>query len=239
MATKTRPAPVRLRVGSIVPSHYVPGRTSQVTVADFIVEQINAGVDPINAAAVVGVDAGEFRAWMREGMLVFAKLNAGADWTKAFTPEQQDAALFAQETIRAHAAHISRLTVVSEQIARGQLPPKVKTVRKSVNGQPTEETVTTETMLPDADMVRWKLEKLAPDIYGQKATLNITVSDLTDTAATVDIVEQRMREVAEALMASLPGAIETTATESAESSPESGVETAPAPTVRAKGQVKP
>lgn len=216
MATKQRrPAPpLRPSVSAVVPAHYIPGRNGAVTVGEFIVEQIHAGVDPINAAGVVGVMPEEFRAWMREGVLVFSRLNAGAEWAKDFTPEQQDCAVFADATIRAHATHVSRLTVISEQAAQGKLPAKVTKRTKSVSGQIVEETTTSETMLPDLDMVRWKLETLAPDVYGKKASLNITVADLTDTDAVVDVVEARMREVAEALkeLIATP-AIEATATE--------------------------
>lgn len=218
MATKQRPRPtppLRPTISAVVPTSYIPGRTGDVTVGDFIVEQIHAGVDPINAAGVVGVTPAEFQAWMREGVLVFSRLNAGAEWAKDFTPEQQDAAVFADRTIRAHATHVSRLTVISEQAATGKLPAKVTKRTKTVNGQVAEEIVTSETMLPDLDMIRWKLETLAPDVYGKKASLNITVTDLTDTDAVVDLVELRMREVAEALkgLIAAPAAIETTATE--------------------------
>lgn len=227
MATKTRPRPPQRRapapplrptISGIVPDTHVPGAQGK-TVGQFIVDQCLAGVDPITAAGVVGVYPAEFQSWMREGVLVFSRLNAGADWSKDFTPEQQDCAVFADATIRAHSTHISRLTVISEQAARGQLPAKVTTTVKTIGQQVAETTTRTETMLPDLDMVRWKLEKLEPTIYGNKASLNITVSDMTDTEAVADIVEQRMREVAKALLGALPqleaAAIETTGTEGA------------------------
>lgn len=206
-----------------------------MTVGDFIVEQMKAGVDAINAAGVAGVTPAEFMSWMREGTLVFSKLNAGADWDRAFTPEQQDCAVFAEEVIRARSTHISRLSIIAEQGARGGV--EKRTVRtKSLRGptglQVVEEHVTIEKTLPDLDMVRWKLEKLEPGVYGSKATLNVTVTDLTDTDAVADVVEQRMREVAASLRARRAAAIEATSRvvaaeggEPVDSTPEGGAET--------------
>ncbi len=189
-----------------MPSAQVPGR--DVTVADFIVEQIRAGVDPINAAGVCGVTPAEFQAWMREGTLVFSRLNAGSDWSKDFTPEQQDCALFADAVVRGRAAHIASLAVIAEQVARGGIEQRT-TRRKVVGGQIVEEHTVTTKSLPDPRMLQWKLEKLEPSVYGGKATLNVTVSDMTDTDAVADVVGQRMREVA----AKLAAAIETTGVE--------------------------
>jgi hypothetical protein len=202
----TRPEPPRPTLAALMPSAQVPGR--DVTVADFIVEQITAGVDPINAAGVCGVTPAEFQAWVREGTLVFSRLNAGSDWRRDFTAEQQDCALFAEAVVRARARHIASLAVIAEQVARGGVEQKT-TRRKIVGGQTVEEhTITTRT-LPDPRMLQWKLEKLEPAVYGSQATLNVTVSDLTDTDVVADVVGQRMRDVA----AKLAAAIETTGTE--------------------------
>lgn len=206
MATKARPT--RPTITSLMPDDQAPGRT--VTVGEFIVEQIKAGVDPINAAGVCGVTPAEFQAWMREGSLVFARLNTGADWTKDFTPDQQDCAVFADSAIRARSTHISRLSVIAESAARGGLTKRTtRTLTRA--GAVVEVHETVETTLPDVDMVRWKLEKLEPQVYGSKATLNVTVADLTDTDSVQDVVAARMREVAQQLMASR--AIEATSTE--------------------------
>ena len=152
-------------------SDQAPGTDS--TIADFIVAQIKAGVDPVNAAGAVGVFPAEFQAWMREGTLTFARVNNGADWSRSLTPDQQDAAWFSDAVNRAHSAHISTLSIVAEQMARGTLPAKTTTRTKTVNGQVVETQTTTEQLQADADMVKWKLTKLEPTIYGDKATLSV------------------------------------------------------------------
>ena len=187
------PAPTRPTITGLVPVDQAPGR--RITISDYVVEQIKAGIDPVNAAGVVGVTPAEFQSWMREGALVFAKLNGGASWLTEFTPEQQDCAVFADAVIRAHSAHIAVLTVVAEQGARGGLTKK--TVRtKTVGGNVVEINETVETSLPDLEMVKWKLERLEPTVYGNKATLTLNVTDLTDTETVANVVEQRMRDIA-------------------------------------------
>lgn len=199
MATKNRPAPpLRITVTTLVPGDAAPGR-ADYSIGEFIVDQVRAGVDVVNACGAVGVMPAELQSWMREGTMVRARLNAGARWDGDFTTEQQDLCLFADLVVRASSAHISRLAMISEEMARGILPAKVRTVRKTLAGNVVEETVTTEKMLPDGDMLRWKLERLAPTVYGQKATLNVTVTDLTDTDAVGEVVAARMLMVAKAL----------------------------------------
>lgn len=209
MATKRRipRPPLRVTLRTISPTS--EGTTTK-SIGDLIIEQVQKGVDPVNASGAVGVTAPELMAWMREGQLVRDRLAAGADWRKEFTPEQQDAALFAEALVKAHASHIAALSIVAEMGARGGLIKRRTVTRQTTNAagvqQSPDVTETVETTLPDMDMVRWKLERLAPEVYGAKATLNVNVQDMTDTDATADTVEQHMREVAEQLQrAIMPG----------------------------------
>lgn len=189
--------PIRVELALLVPATLVPGR--QVTVAAYIIEQVKAGVDPVNAAGVVGVVPPQYQAWVRDGILQQARFDAGADWYRDFTPEQQDSALFASAVLQAHSSHIGRLEIVAEQMARGQLPELKTTTRKTVAGQVVEETVRIEQVAADPAMVRWKLTKLEPALYGDKATLNVTVTDMTDSDPVGDALEARMFEVAKRL----------------------------------------
>lgn len=210
MATRQRPKPpTRPTISGLAPADAAPGR-EHLTIGQFIVEQIKAGVDPVNAAGAAGVLPAEFTAWMRDGARAYNRVTSGADWYKDLTPAEQDAVVFADQVVRARSTHIAALTVIAEQGARGGLQRR-RTVTKRVNGQVAEVVETIETTLPDLDMVKWKLERLEPTVYGSKATLNLTVSDLTDTAETADVVSRRMEEIALAL-ADVP-AIETTGTE--------------------------
>lgn len=179
-----------------------------MTVGQLIVDQVKAGVDLVNAAGVAGVTSGELAGWIREGTMIRQRLNAGADWSKDFTADQQDQALFADAVVRARSGHISTLSVIAEQMARGG-QERTTVRRKTAGGVLVEEVTTVERLLPDTDMVKWKLEKLEPAVYGSKATLNVTVADLTDSDAVGETWEKRMMEIAKTL---LP-AIETTGTE--------------------------
>ena len=197
MATRTRPAaPARPQLDAVLPSDQVAGR--HVTVADFIVEQVRAGVDPVNAAGLCGVTPQELLAWTREGTLAMARLNSGASWAHDFTRYQQDCAVFTDTLTRARATHIARLTLIAEQGARGGLQRR-RTVTKTVNGNVAEVVTTVEETLPDLDMVRWKLERLEPTVYGQRSTLSLSVVDLTDTDDVGDDLERRLTELAERL----------------------------------------
>jgi hypothetical protein len=196
-ATRRKTFLSRPTVTAIVPGDQTPGRN--VTVGDFIVEQIRAGVDPMYAAGTVGVTTQEFQAWMREGTVVFSRLNAGADWSRDFTPEQQDCAVFADSALRAVSQHVARLAIQAEQLARGGLTATDVRTETDAAGRVLKRTETERKLLPDADMIRWKLERLAPAVYGNKAQLNLTVTDLTDTDDEADVMQKRMMEIAQSL----------------------------------------
>lgn len=207
MARRSRPpAPLtRPTVNALTPHDIAPGR--DVTIGDFIVEQVRAGVDLNYAAGVAGVTNQEVMAWMREGSLVFARLNAGARWTHDFTAEQQDCAVFADKAIRAVSSHIARLALTAEQIARGTLTKEETRTKRDAAGRLLETTTVTAKVLPDPSMIMWKLERLAASVYGPKATLNISVQDLSDTDDEADALADKMLALGAAL------AIEATATD--------------------------
>lgn len=207
MATLARrPAPIRRGLSSML-EQQAAGRS--VSVADYIIEQIDAGVHPITAAGAAGVAPAEYTTWIREGQQVIARLNAGAVWETDFTPEQQDVALFAERAVTAHSQQVARLTVVSEQIARGGIEKKRVTTR-TVAGGVVETTQVVERTLPDPDMVRWRLETLEPAVYGKRATLNLTVTDMTDGEVVADVVAERIGAIIDRFKAA---AIDTTAVE--------------------------
>jgi len=204
----TPPRPLRPTISTLLPSDLTAGKPT--TIGDYIVSQIDAGVHPVTAAAAAGVVASEYLTWMREGQLVVARLNSGAGWETDFTPDQQDMAIFAERTVRAHGSQVARLTVVSEQIARGGVEVKSTRIKKDSAGALVETVETVERTLPDSGMVQWRLEHLEPSVYGKKATLAITVHDQTDSSAVADLVAERMAQIVSRF--SQP-AIETTATE--------------------------
>jgi len=184
--------------------------TRQLTVGTYIIEQLAAGVDPLNAALAAGITPTEYAAWIREGSLVQQRLEAGADWHLDFTPEQQDVTLWAADARKAHGQHVAKLLVVAEQVARGGLV-KRETRRKrqrDPQGQlvTVEEWVTESSAFPDTNMLQWKIAALAPDVYGRKAAIDVTMHDDTDTDAVASLVEQRMTAVLEQFALPAPDA---------------------------------
>jgi hypothetical protein len=175
------------------------GQTKTQTIGDYIIEQLTAGVDPLNAALAAGITPTEYAAWIREGALVQARLDTGADWHRDFTPLEQDLAWFAGNARRAHGQHVAKLLVVAEQVARGGLV-KRETRRKrqrDPQGQlvTVEEWVTESNAFPDPGMLQWKIAALAPDVYGKRAALDITMHDDTDTTAVQSLVAERIQAV--------------------------------------------
>lgn len=169
------------------------------TVGDYIVAQLHAGVDPPSAALSAGITPSEYGAWIRQGSLVQARLNNGANWDTDFTPEDQDACLFAAAARRAHGQHVATLIIHAEQLARGGLV-KRNTRRKRARNDTgemaiVEELITEETMLPDGDMLRWKIAALVPDVYGKRSNLDITLHDDTDTDVVATLVAERIATV--------------------------------------------
>lgn len=194
-----RPAPTHLTVNTPLPNPDNPSRPQSV--GDYIIEQLTAGVDPINAALAAGITPNEYAAWIREGSLIQQALDTGSDWNRDFTTHQQDIAIWAGNARRAHGQHVAKLIVVAEQVARGGLV-KRETRRKRARDeqgqmQTVEEYVTESNTMPDGEMLRWKIAALAPDIYGRKQAIDITMHDDTDTQAVASLVEERINAVIE------------------------------------------
>lgn len=188
---ETRPLPQRPRLSATM-----PGTTQSIS--EYIVAQSAAGVHPEHAAGAAGVNPGEFRRWMREGGSVLARVESGADWVREFTPDQQDAAIFAFEMGKAVSTWASRSAVILEQLARGGLT-KTTTKRKTRAGEVTEEVTEVETLLPDLKALTWKLERLLPSVYGNRRQVEVSISDLTDEPDVADVLELHMLAVVERL----------------------------------------
>lgn len=177
-----------------------------------IIDQVTAGVDIVNAAQAAGVTMAQLGEWTREGQINYSRYLAGAEWNTHFTPEQQDAVDFHWHLSVALAQHKSRLVLMAEQLARGGLT-KTTTRVKTVDGRTVESHTTTETLLPDAEMLRWKLERLQPEVYGRAARLDVMVHDLTDSDERMSVVEQRVEAIREQMALRRLAAIDTTATD--------------------------
>lgn len=218
MATKRRPKPpaqrlappLRPTITALAPADVAPGNVS-LTIAEWIVEQVVRGAYPPHAAAACGITGPELTAWTREGVIVLNRLANGADWNADFTPEQQDLAVFADNLNRALGRQLTRTTLaVSSAIAGGS---RVETIRETIDpatGDVTERKRTVEKLAPSLDAAKWMLEKMAPEVFGQKATLNVNVVDVSDTDDQRSILEARMEGVLERMF---PDAIEATSSE--------------------------
>lgn len=212
MATKSRrpPAPARITLGSPAPG--APGQraTRTKTIADAIVEAVEAGVDPQTAAGTVGMSVAELTAYMRQGVLVGSRLQAGQDWSTEFTAEEQDAHVFAARMISARSWHVAKLAKIAAQAAEGGLVRR-STRSKKLGKKIVEVQELVEYTLPDTDMVKWALERLAPEVWGQRSVLNVNVVDLTDTPEQGDLIQRRLAEISAGLLERR--AIEATATD--------------------------
>lgn len=173
----------------------------QHTIGTYILEQLAAGVEPPTAALAAGITPTIYASWIREASIIQQQLQAGTDWNRDYTPLQQDTHAWAAQARIAHGQHVAKLIVVSEQVARGGLV-KRETRRKRARDdqgqlQTVEEWVTETTTLPDGEMLRWKIAALAPDVYGRKSAIDITMHDDTDTEAVASLVEERIQAVIE------------------------------------------
>lgn len=217
MATKRRPpaprprhpAPARINLSSIITAR--SGRSQSV--ADYIAEQIDAGVIPEHAAMTAGLTAAEFRAILRDGTAALARYSGGADWARDLTPDEQDAAVFANRVQRATGDWASRMQTAAELIARGGAVTETVRIRRDRQGNELERVVTRETAGPNADMIRWRLERMFPREFGARAQVDMTVLDLTDGTDVREQIVARLSEIAERMGATPALPIETTATD--------------------------
>lgn len=205
-----RTAPHRPTPSGLVPTDLVPGRT--VTYADHIIEQVNAGIDSFNAAQSAFVLPPEFQGWVRDGDLAYQRYTTAADpdhyFSTQLTAYEQDCALFVHQLHPARARAVGRYRLILEQHARGQLT-RTKTVVKTLANGKTVTTTTTEPILSNVDVLMWLLERMAPDVYGQKASLVVAITDTTDDESSATLIEQRVAAILERRRR----AIETTETD--------------------------
>lgn len=207
MATKRRPLerrttpppPLRPSINHLAPGDIAPG--VRISIGDWITDQVRRGVHPVHAAAACGITTSELLSWTREGAVAVNRLAAGADWRKDFTPAEQDLAVFSDKMNRALGLAITQTTLqVSQHVRGGRTLKTVTEKRDPSNGNVVIERIErTEEQAPNLDAAKWYLERVAPNVFGAKATLQVNVADLTDTEAVKSTVESRMIEVAERL----------------------------------------
>lgn len=222
MATKKRPK------AKPTPRHPAPDRPglntilhtrtgSPITISAFIVEQIEAGAVPEHAAMAAGLSSAEFRAILREGVSALARYESGADWLTDFTPDEQDAVVFAQAIQCATGQWAVRTATILERMARGGTIRETTRIKRDGAGNEVERTVTREADKPDADLIRWRLERMFPALFGTRTQVDVSVVDLTDGEDVREVLIARLTEMAEkyANAPALPAApIDVNATDS-------------------------
>jgi hypothetical protein len=154
--------------------HDIIGHTDTgdpITVGDRIISAIRAGNYIETAAAFAGVNKDTIYHWLREGARARARLEAAlADGNTSVDVTDNERAWmeFSDAVAQAQAAaevdDVARLA----SLARGGLTATTVVEKRDADGRLIERTERTETTIPDAATIRWRLERRHPDRWGRQ-----------------------------------------------------------------------
>jgi hypothetical protein len=178
-----------------------------------IVDRLAAGAYREEAARSTGVGKQTLYNWLYAGAQARARLANG----ERLNAEQRRYAAFLDSVERAEASAIVGDWLTLGRLAAGGLSITKRSTKRDGNGNVVEETVTTETTLPDARVLMWRLERRRPDLFGRRSS----TGDLDDMPDDVENEERDVRSRAQQLVAEIDAfrtglseqPIETTATE--------------------------
>lgn len=152
-------------------AHPDTGADQPVTIADRILQALTAGTPEAGAAASVGLSVTALRDWRTEGNRLNQQLAAGTLNRSHLSHHQRRLADFAVEATRAIGEWEVRSNTILESLAAGGLVVETVT-RKTmmVEGAEveTERTVRKETLLPDRQVLQWRLARRFPDRYSER-----------------------------------------------------------------------
>lgn len=192
-ASKRRHYPLSARPQRLHPDDVFDAVTDQ-TVGERIVQLMSIGT-PINqAGAAVGLMPAEVRHWMRAGISVLSQDAGGRVWD-SFTHDERSMANFAYTALVAQGDFIARKHAQLEQASRtgGTITTTTETI---VAGQVVDRTVSDRTLPGDPRVVMWMLERLFPNVYGPRATVDVLGVDVSSEPDTRDRLKERLLEIA-------------------------------------------
>lgn len=205
-----RPSPIDAVVGQ----REIDGRFVDITVADRIVEGLQVGNYFEHACAAGGVTKETGYEWLRVAgrALIRARGRDLADVD--FEPHEVRCIEFSDSVAVAESQWVARANATLEQLARGGLITTHTTIKRGpspgvdeqgnpIPGPELERTVRTETHLPNAAVLMWRLEKRFPTMYGNRLELVTPGHALTS--------EERARELVTGIEAFL-GDVDAAAT---------------------------
>ncbi len=147
------------------------GRTP-ITVADRIIEALNAGNYVEAAAAMAGVHKSSVYEWLSVGANATSALLAGAKTRRELTAHEKRCIDFSDAVEEAqHLADATDMTRLAALASGGQQVTETTEVA-AVDAQGvvrvTERKTTTRTTLPDRAALTWRLERRNPEKYGRR-----------------------------------------------------------------------
>jgi hypothetical protein len=165
-----------------------PGRPSKIddvigqrngapwTVFDQVVETMATGGYIETAAAMAGIHKGTIYEWLKIGTDAARRMNAGTVAPAKLTDHEWRCIEFADAVRAAEAEAEMRSLILLAQIAEGGLQAKTTTRKvEIVNGpnntrveREVERTEKVETLLPNAQVLEWRLERRHPQKYGRQ-----------------------------------------------------------------------
>lgn len=168
---------------------------SPIMVADRVAEALRLGAHIGDASVRAGVSRELLRQWMRNGNRINAALDAGSR-LEGDLNDQERAELHLARTAEAALSEGKLLMLaLLDRLSRGA-EVRTVTVRLDANGNEVDRYERTEQHVPDAAVIRWRLERRWPEEWAPKPRLEVTGPGGAPLA--VD-VQTRARELAQAL----------------------------------------
>lgn len=173
-----RPSPI----DAIVGQREIDGRFVDITVADRIVEGLQVGNYFEHACAAGGVTKETGYEWLRVAGRALIRAR-GRDLVDVdFEDHERRCIEFSDAVAVAESQWVARANATLEQLARGGLITTHTTIKRGpspgldengdvIPGPELERTVRTETHLPNAAVLMWRLEKRFPSLYGNRLEL--------------------------------------------------------------------
>lgn len=175
-----------------VVSHDDQGRP--ITCGDLITQAVRAGNYIETAAAMAGVHKSSIYTWLSDGARVSQALNQGKRRGE-FTRYERLAAGFSDAVVQAQAEATAHDVALTAQLAAGGYQRVVETVKVDGDGKTIEASRRVETAEPDGAMLRWRLERRTPELFGP--TQRVEVSGPEGQPIELSIADRRANLLAD------------------------------------------